>query len=238
MYETTQADGGAEHWKGKELQAALLDSVAHEWRTPLTSIKASVSALLSDSCLEPSQRDELLVIIEEEADRLNSLMGEALETAHLRIARLNPRPYAIEEIINAACRRCKSLIGRRSVSVHLRPGLTPVRADLNRVTKALVQLLENAIKYSPPEEPIRITAELKGNFVITSVADRGSGIRKSEQALIFEKSYRGNDSRHVVPGTGMGLPIANAIITAHGGLLTVRSLRGHGSTFSFSLPVY
>ena len=238
MYETTQVEGGAEHSRGEELQAALLESVAHEWRTPLTSIKASVSALLSDSCLAPAQRDELLVIIEEEADRLNCLMSEALETAHLGIAKLNPKPHTIEEVIDAACTRCKSVIGRRSVSVELKPGLTLVRADLNHVTKALVQLLENAIKYSPPDQPITITAELKGNFVITSVADRGSGVKKSEQKLIFQKSYRGKDTRHVVPGTGMGLCIANAIITAHGGSLIVNSEPGQGSTFSFSLPIY
>ena len=82
--------------------------------------------------------------------------------------------------------------------------------------------LENAIKYSSHDEPVTITAELKGNFVITSVA----------------QFYRGKDSRHTIPGTRMGLPIANAIITAHGGSLRVRSQWGHGSTFAFSLPIY
>jgi len=236
MYDRTQTNGAA-YREGKELQAVLLDCVAHEWRTPLTSIKASVTALISDSRLEPSQRDELLIIIEEEADRLNSLVGEALETAHLRIATLDLKSHAIEEIIDAAVKRCRTLIGRRGVSIQLRPGLMPVRADLHRVSKALVQLLENAIKYSPPYEPISITAELKGNVVITSVTDRGGGIRKSERTLIFEKSYRGKDSRDAVPGTGMGLPIANAIITAHGGSLMVKSQSRRGSTFSFSLPI-
>jgi len=99
-------------------------------------------------------------------------------------------------------------------------------------------LLENAIKYSPREDPIEIMAELNGHFVITSVVDRGGGIRESELGLIFEKFYRGEDHRHAIQGTGMGLPIANAIIMAHGGSLTVKSQLGHGSIFAFSLPIY
>ena len=103
--------------------------------------------------------------------------------------------------------------------------------------KALAQLLENASKYSPPEEPITVSAEMKGDFVMTSVIDRGTGVDAHEQHLIFDESYRGKDQRHLVQGPGMGLPIAKVIVEAHGGSLSVLSKRGHGSVFSFTLPV-
>lgn len=116
----------------------LLDSVTHELRTPLTSIKASVTALLTDSRLHPAQRNELLVVIYEEANRLNRLVGEAAETAQLSVGvKLDLKPHAIDEIIDAATKDCQTLFGRRSVSVQLRPGLRPVRADLKTHKKSV-----------------------------------------------------------------------------------------------------
>ena len=112
-----------------------------------------------------------------------------------------------------------------------------MRVDLARAREALVHLIENANQYSPPDQPITITAEASGDFVVTSVADRGSGIDDPEQGLIFEKFYRGKDQRYSVEGTGMGLPIAKAIVEAHGGTMSLTSQRGHGSVFSFTLPV-
>jgi signal transduction histidine kinase len=106
--------------------------------------------------------------------------------------------------------------------------------DLKEV---LVQLLENAAKYSPPESPIRITAELKGANLEVSVADQGAGIEDMEQVLIFDKFYRGQSQRYRVQGTGMGLAIVKAIVEAHGGRIEVSSQLGHGSVFSFGLPV-
>jgi two-component system sensor histidine kinase KdpD len=226
--------------EGNHLRTAIVDSVTHELRTPLTSIKASVTALLTNSRLQlqPSQRNDLLIVINEEADRLNQLVGEAVETAQLDTAvKLDLKPRAIEEIIDAARKECRRHLRRRSISVQLKRGLPAARADLKLAKKVLMQLLGNAAKYSPPDEPITITAELTGNVVLTSVADRGSGIDESEQTLIFERFYRGKDHRDAVQGTGMGLPIVSAIIKAHGGTLSVTSRRGHGSIFSFTLPI-
>jgi two-component system sensor histidine kinase KdpD len=112
-----------------------------------------------------------------------------------------------------------------------------VRADLNRIKDALVHLIDNANIYSPKDAPITISAELMGDSVTTSVADRGPGIDDFEQGMIFDKFYRGKDQRYLVRGTGMGLPIAKAIITAHKGTISVTSQLGHGSVFSFTLPV-
>jgi two-component system sensor histidine kinase KdpD len=235
----TQFDSRKEVREADRLRTAIVDSVTHELRTPLTSIKASVTALLTNSRLPRSQRNDLLIVINEEADRLNRLVGEAVENAQLDAgsAKLDLKPHTIAEIIDAAQKECGTLLGRRSISVQLQPGLPAARADLKLAKKALMQLLENAAKYSPADWPITIAAELTGKFVRTSVADRGSGIDDSEQTLIFEKFYRGKDHRYSVQGTGMGLPIARAIINAHGGSLCVTSRRGHGCTFSFTLPI-
>jgi two-component system, OmpR family, sensor histidine kinase KdpD len=224
--------------EGNGLRTAIVDSVTHELRTPLTSIKASVTALLTNSRLQPCQRKDLLMVINEEADRLNRLVGEAAETAQLnKGVKLDLKPHAIEEIIDAASKECQTLLRQRSISVQLPKGLPAARVDLKLAKKALMQLLDNATKYSPAGEPITITAELTGNFVKTSVVDRGSGIDDSEQPLIFKKFYRGKDHRNVVQGTGMGLPIASAIIKAHGGWLCVTSKLGRGCIFSFTLPI-
>jgi len=234
----TQLEHREEFQQPGALRTALVDSVTHELRTPLTSIKASVTALLTNPQLSFSDRKELLTVINEEADHLNRLVGEALETTQLgEGVTLDLKSRTVAEIIDVTKKHCRVLFDRRSISVHLSPQLPAVRADLNGARKALAQLLENATKYSPPDSPITITAELCGNFVVISVVDRGSGIEDSEQSLIFQRFYRGKYHRDLIQGTGMGLPIASAIVTAHGGSLSVTCKRGEGSTFSFTLPI-
>jgi len=225
--------------EGERLRTALLDSVTHDLRTPLTSIKASVTNLLTNPALTENQRHELLTIINEESDRLNRMVGEAAEMARLDAGEveLKLEPLRIDEVINAALKHCKSVLGNRTIQIKIPEGLPRVRVDLSRAKEVLVQLLENANQYSPAEQPITISAELSGGFVTTSVADRGAGIGDPEQSLIFEKFYRGEDQRYSVQGTGMGLPIAKAIVEAHGGSISLMSQRGHGSVFSFTLPV-
>jgi len=105
------------------------------------------------------------------------------------------------------------------------------------IVNALQQLLENAAKYSPPDSPIRVSAESSGEGIVVSVADRGPGIDELEQALIFDKFYRGKDERYSVQGTGMGLAIARAVVEAHGGSIKVISQLGQGSVFAFTLPL-
>ncbi|MGC2292054.1 MAG: DUF4118 domain-containing protein [Candidatus Acidiferrales bacterium] len=225
--------------EGERLRTALLDSVTHALRTPLTSIKASVTNLLSNASVTNQQRQELLTIINEETDRLNRLVGEAGEMARLDAGEVELRleSHPIEDVINAALNQCKLALGDRVVHVQAPPGLPHVSVDLVRAREALVHLLENANQYSPTDKPITITAEASPDFVVTSVADRGAGIDDLEQNLIFEKFYRGKDQRYLVQGTGMGLPIAKAIIEAHGGTMSLTSQRGQGSVFSFTLPV-
>jgi len=225
--------------QGERLKSALLDSITHDFRTPLTSMKAAVTDLLASNNSNSSQSRELLTIINEECDRLNHLVEEAGEMAKLEAGEvtLDLVPTPIEEIIDAAIAHCKGALAGRHVSVRVADGLPPVRADVERAKEALVQLIDNANLYSPKDKPITITAELTGDTVTTSVADRGPGIDDFEQTMIFDKFYRGKDQRYLVRGTGMGLPIAKAIIAAQQGNISVTSQLGHGSVFSFTLPL-
>jgi two-component system, OmpR family, sensor histidine kinase KdpD len=225
--------------QGERLKSALLDSITHDFRTPLTSMKAAVSSLLGSAQSGAAQSRELLTIIDEECDRLNRLVEEAGEMAKLEAGefQLELAPIPIEEIIEASLAHCKLALAGRPVDLRVNPGLPPVRADLERAKEAMVQLIDNANLYSPKDLPITITAELTGDSVTTSVSDHGPGIDDFDQTMIFEKFYRGKDQRYLVRGTGMGLPIAKAIIAAHNGTIGVTSQLGHGSVFSFTLPV-
>jgi two-component system sensor histidine kinase KdpD len=225
--------------QGERLKSALLDSITHDFRTPLTSMKAAVTSLLANQKANAPQVHELLTIINEECDRLNHLVEEAAEMARLEAGEieLHFAPTSIEEIIQLALIHMKSPLGGRKVEVRVSPHLPPVMADAERAKDILVNLIDNANLYSAKEEPIVISAELTGESVTTSVADRGPGIDEFEQGMIFDKFYRGKDQRYLVRGTGMGLPIAKAIATAHRGTISVTSQLGHGSVFSFTLPV-
>ena len=225
--------------QGERLKSALLDSITHDFRTPLTSMKAAVTSLLASGKANAEQRQELLSIINEECDRLNHLVEEAAEMARLEAGEieLHFAPTPIEEIIEEALTQMKSSLSGRTVQVRVNPGLPPVQADAQRTRDILVNLIDNANLYSPKEQPIVISAELTGEYVTTSVADRGPGIDDFEQGMIFDKFYRGKDQRYLVRGTGMGLPIAKAIVAAHKGTISVTSQLGHGSVFSFTLPV-
>ena len=225
--------------ESERLRSALLDSVTHEFRTPLTSIKASVSSLLSDLQLAPEQRHELLTVIDEESDRLNRLVGEAVEMAQLDAneVRLELRPHAIREVIETAVEESKPVLEENPIEIRIPEQLPPAMMDATWITKVLRHLLENAVKYSPPGSPIFVSSEVKGDRLITNVADRGSGIDDLERSLIFDKFYRGQSQRYRVQGTGMGLAIVKSIVEAHGGRISVTSQLGHGSVFSFGLPL-
>ena len=225
--------------ESEQLRSALLDSVTHEVRTPLTGIKASVTSLLSNPNLDGAQRQELLTVINEESDRLNHLVGEAAEMAQLDAHKVELKlgQHQIQEAVEDAIEKSKNVLAKYSVNVLLPQNLPPVRIDVDRISEVVAQLLENAAKYSPPNSPINIRGEVKDQKVMTSIADRGPGIDDFEQSLIFEKFYRGRNQRLQVQGTGMGLAIAKAIVEAHGGEIGVTSQMGHGSVFYFTVPV-
>jgi two-component system sensor histidine kinase KdpD len=224
--------------ENERLRNALLDSVTHEFRTPLTSIKASVTSLLSGLRLDGAQRTELLTVINEEADRLNRLVGEAAEMAQLDAGKfkLEKHPTAIRDVIDAALSDGRSALQNHPLEVKLPDALPLVPLDFARIREVLVHLLENAAKYSPPQAPIRISAATEKNELMVSVADEGPGIDSFEQMLIFDKFYRGRNQRYSAGGTGMGLAICKAIVETHGGTISVVSQPGVGSVFTFTLP--
>jgi two-component system sensor histidine kinase KdpD len=225
--------------EGERLKSALLDAITHDFRTPLTSMKASVTTLLSPAKLDGGQRDELLHIIDEECDRLNRLVGEAAEMARLEAGevKLQLESVRADDLIAGALDVCRGVLGTRPVRIESKNPNLRVRADIARAKEVLVHLIQNASLYSSPDHAITIGAEEKDEFVQFSVSDQGPGIADAELGLIFDKFYRGTDQRYRVQGTGMGLPIAKAIVEAHEGTIGVISQVGHGSVFSFSLPI-
>jgi len=227
--------------EGEKLRSAILDSVTHEFRTPLTSIKASITSLLSNTVLNADDRLELMTVINEESDRLNRLVGEAAEVAQLESHefQLDLQDCRVIDLVQAAVDDVKQVMGKHTVEVRVPEDIT-VRLDPDRMKEVLVQLLENAAKYSPSDSRIYVTAEIlkkeTTNFEL-SVADQGLGIDDMEQALIFQKFYRGKNQRYRVQGTGMGLAIVKAIVEAHGGKISVTSQLGRGSVFHIVLPM-
>jgi two-component system sensor histidine kinase KdpD len=225
--------------ESERLRSALLDSVTHEFRTPLTAIKANVTTLLSGGAPGDQGRRELLTVIDKQTDQLNRLVGEAAEMGQLDAGmfKLDLHPHSIQEALQPALEDVKASTENHPVEIQVPSDLPMVRMDAQRIREVLMRLLDNAAKYSGPGTPI-ITAEVKSDRLVISVADRGIGIDSLEQALVFDKFYRGEHQRYTAPGAGMGLPIAKAIVEAHGGAINVVSQLGLGSVFSISLPIY
>lgn len=225
--------------QSEELKSTLLDAIAHEFKTPLTSIKAVTTDLLSESTaiLQPHQH-EMISIVDESADRLSKLVSDAIQLARIEggTFRLNLGVHFPSSLINAALRQMKSLTEERKIELSVLNDLPPVRVDSGLIQVVLTHLLDNALKYSAPDNPITIGARLGEGKVIMYLADKGQGISEAEQAQVFEKFYRGKNERHL-QGTGMGLAIAREIVRAHGEDIALTSAPGKGSEFSFGLPI-
>jgi len=225
--------------ESERLRSILLDSVTHDFRTPLTSIKASAQAMLESGTLDESARRELLTVINEESDRLDRLVGEAARMAQLdaHAVELDLKPHDIREAIDAALEVNQNTLANHQVRVVVPEGLPRAVLDLRHTEEILSQLMDNAAKYSPRGTPITISAEQQGRMIVTSVADQGPGIEAIDESMIFDKFYRGRGQRKSVQGTGMGLAIAKAIVEEHGGSIWLTTQPGRGSVFSFSLPI-
>lgn len=222
---------------GERLRALILDSITHELRTPLTSIKGAASMLLSLPSLDEAARRELVTIVDEESDRLNRLVGQAVQMAEIESndVRMTIVPTDLTGLVEVAREHCGHVFQSHAVTVAVE-GLPRVLADAAMAAKVLCHLLENAAKYSAPGSPIHVAGQVRLDQILLTVSDRGSGIDPREQGLIFDRLYRSASQRGKTPGTGMGLAISRAIVHSHGGALTVESQPGLGSTFTFSLP--
>ena len=221
----------------ERLRSLMIDSITHELRTPLTSIRGAATTLLSGD-VQKEEQHELLTIIDEESDRLNRLVSEAVEMAQLDAQQVQMRfsPVKIRDLIDEALSTCSWIEDHHSLQLNIPDGLQ-IHADPTVFQKVLSNLLENAAKYSAPDTRITISAEIKNECVAISIADQGVGIDPSEQGLIFERFYRSRSLVSGTSGTGMGLAISRAITEAHGGKITVVSQPGHGSVFTIYLPL-
>ena len=226
--------------RSEKLKTSLLDAVTHDFRTPLTSVKAAVTMLIENNqlpkesrTLDQHSRGELLQVINEESDRLNTFVESMVELARFQSGDkgLNQSTVAPEEIVIKAARRARSL-PNHNLRSEIEPGLPPVSVDSRAVVEALYNLVENAAKYSPAGSAIRIAAARHNGDVRFSIEDEGPGIPESERESVFERYYRGDRSE---TGLGMGLAIVRGIIEAHGGRIWVESGK-KGARFVFDLP--
>lgn len=225
--------------QSEEFKSTLLDAIAHEFKTPLTSIKAASTSMLSEGVPLSPQFRELATIIDEETDRLSLLVTEAVRMSQIDAGkvRLEREPLDVADLLRRVLTHFESKAEGRELKLQVDDGLPPVVADKDLISLALRQLIDNALKYSPPGSPIDVTAGLKDHRVIIRVRDRGPGIPERERERVFDKFYRRQTTKTHVPGTGLGLYIAREIARAHGGDVWVEGEPGSGSEFCVALPL-
>ena len=226
----------------EHMRTEIVSTIAHEMRTPLTSVRTSVGLLL-DPSVEPSseQRRTLLETIDRNASRMQRVVGEVLDLARFRAGRmqLQLRRFDAAEVARSAIASVAPLAESRLQPLDLvvPPEPVPVFADFLRLEQALVNLLANAEKYSPDGTPIRVTVGSSGDEVSWSVTDAGQGIKPEDQARLFERYFVASRTRaDATAGIGLGLPISLLIVQAHGGRIEVESQLGRGSTFRIVVP--
>lgn len=224
--------------QGEKLRVTLIDAMAHEFKTPLTSIKAATTALLADPNRPVESRTETVKIADEEADHLKELIDNAVDMARLDSGniRIQREPSDIGELVRQGVASMRTRIENRPVNVTCDESLSVIAVDPGLVTLAVKQLLDNALKYSPPETPVTIDVHNGSGMVTVAVTDRGNGIPVQEQSRIFDRLYRSPSVQHQVTGSGLGLSIAHNIARAHQGDLTVTSRPGE-TTFRLTLPL-
>jgi two-component system sensor histidine kinase KdpD len=218
------------------LKTTLLDTLAHDIKTPLTSIKAAVTSLLG---ADAGENRELLTIINEEADRLNRIAAQVVEMARIEAGKLQlqKHPVTAADLISGALAEFAAPLKGRDVKVQVCEELTSAEADPEFVTQVVKQLIDNALKYSPEGSPITISAECRNGKMVVGVANQGPGIEEGERSRVFDKFFRGRSNSGATPGSGMGLAIAKGIVEAHGERIWLESEPGRGSIFFFSLPL-
>ena len=223
--------------RSEQLRTTLIDALAHEFKTPLTSIKATTTLLLDSPDQSKENRMELLKLADEEAQRLGNLIDDTvamarLDTGHIMV---NPEISDVAETVSEVVKSLNAELRGRSLEIIQDQDMPATVFDRNLIKLAVKQLVDNAIKYSPPNTPLTIRVHGDDNFVAVEVTDHGKGIPAQEQIRIFERFYRSPSVKHQT-GSGLGLSIAESILHAHGGELTVRSRPGE-TTFCMKLPM-
>lgn len=228
--------------EAERLRGTLLSSISHDLRTPLASIEGAGTALLEGPADPGSEhRRELLETIVEESRRMTRMVTNLLDMVRVESGALTMHRawIPIEEVIGVARLRLDALLAERAVQVELPTDPLLVFADEILLEQVLVNLLENAVRYTPPRSPIRIAAFTSGAEVIVEVADRGPGVPEGERERVFRKFHRvapGDRTSGIAAGTGLGLAICRGVISAHGGRIWVEPHEGGGASFRFALP--
>ena len=222
----------------ERLRSALLTSVSHDLRTPLAAITGAATTILeSGARLDARVQQELLESVRDEAERLNRLVQNLLEMTRLESGALGLSRdwHPLEEVVGAALARLARGLASRRVAVNVPAELPLVAMDDVLIEQVLVNLLDNAVKYTPPDSPIRIIASATDRAVTVEVADHGPGLRPGEEDKVFEKFYRGQPAGG--RGAGLGLAICQGIVKAHGGRIWAQNLPEGGVSFLFTLPL-
>jgi two-component system, OmpR family, sensor histidine kinase KdpD len=225
--------------EAERLRTSLLSSLSHDLRTPLGAITGALSSILEDrSTLTEATRRELLKTALGESQRMNRLIGNLLDMIRVESGALQVQKewQPLEESVGVALIRLEDRLGEHPVDVRLPPDLPLVPIDGVLIEQVFINLLENAVKYTPPGTPIEITAVAVDGAVRVDVADRGPGLPAGEEARIFEKFYRAPAATST-SGVGLGLTICRGIITAHGGRIWAENRPGGGAMFRFTLPL-
>ncbi len=223
--------------KSEKLRMTLLDAMAHEFKTPLTSIMAATTALLAHPNRIPGNWMELARIADEEVKHLGELIDDAVETGRLDTANIpvRPEPSYLHEMVREVVAAMRSGIDNRPLEIVCAETLPAIAVDRRLVKLAIKQLLDNALKYSPANTPVKIQLQDAGGMITVSITDQGQGIAPQEQSRIFERLYRSPSIEQQIPGSGLGLSIAQNIARAHHGDLLVTSRPGE-TTFRLTLP--
>jgi two-component system, OmpR family, sensor histidine kinase KdpD len=223
----------------EKLQSALLSSISHDLRTPLVSITGALTALQeNDPALDDATRRELLENASGEADRLNRIVGNLLDLTRMEAGtlRISKQPCDLRDVLGAAMEQLRERIKDRPVRIAIPRDFSEIPMDFSFMMKAFYNLIDNAVKYSPPDAPIDIGARAHGNAAEIEIRDRGAGIPEKDLARVFERFYRSERTQGVA-GTGLGLSIAKGIVEAHGGRIVARNNADAGATFIVSLPL-
>lgn len=223
----------------EEMRSSLLSSVSHDLRTPLAAIAAASANLLQDrTAPSDDTRREMLQTIADESRRLSRLVENLLDITRLESGAVAPKKewHVLEEIVGSALARVRGDLGGRTASVAISDDVPLVLVDGVLFEQAFVNLLENAIRYTPPTSRIEISAQLDGRRVLVRIADNGPGLPAGSEARVLEKFYRAGppDGRR---GVGLGLAICQAIVQAHGGRITARNRAEGGAEFLITIPM-
>jgi two-component system sensor histidine kinase KdpD len=223
--------------QSQEFKSTLLDGLAHEFKTPLTSIRAATTALLVSNLSGRAQR-EFTMIVDQEAERLGRLVTEATHIARIEAGdiHINRQWFSIRAVIENVLAEMELQRDGRRIDIVIPPDLPEVFVDGDLMQLALRQLVDNALKYSRREAAIQISANMVENDFIVSVRNQADPLSQSERSRIFEKFYRGQNVRHQVAGTGMGLPVARDILLAHGGDIFLLDSNEKGTEFIVRIP--